>query len=220
MPRLIVKKWREFQHYKDRSPPWIKLQKSLLDDYDFHRLPLASKALAPLIWLLASESEDGSIDSDAVKIAFRIRWDIKDVSSGLKSLIIGGFLIDASNALANCKQDACLETETETEGEAEESAAKPRPLRKCPTSFIVTQTLLDWAGEKAPGVDVTSATEAFRDHTFNRGITDWPGAWRNWMRREMKFVGKRRKSRYDELMEQRTDPAPMSDAGKFLLGQS
>ena len=57
---LITKNWAEFQHYKDRSPPWIKLHKELLDDRQYQSLPLASRALAPMLWLLASETKDGS----------------------------------------------------------------------------------------------------------------------------------------------------------------
>lgn len=113
--RLEVKNWRVFQHYKDRSPPWIKLQKSLLDDFDFQMLPIASKALAPMLWLLASEHEDGSIDADPRRIAFRLRWPEADIIAGLKPLIDGGFLFVASGALAPCLQDATPETETETE---------------------------------------------------------------------------------------------------------
>ena len=57
---LIPKNWAVFQHYKDRCPPWIKLHRDLLNDRTFMCLPLASKAIAPLMWLLASESKDGT----------------------------------------------------------------------------------------------------------------------------------------------------------------
>ena len=42
MTRLRVKNWAEFQHYRSRRPPWIKLHRGLLDDYAWHRLPEAS----------------------------------------------------------------------------------------------------------------------------------------------------------------------------------
>src|SRR6185437_13042815 len=109
MARLIVKNWREFQHYKDRSPEWIKLHKKFLDDYEFQCLPLASRALAPMIWLLASESHDGSIPYDLAKIAFRLRTTATDIESALKPLITAEFLTleqDASDVLADCKPDA------------------------------------------------------------------------------------------------------------------
>lgn len=115
--RLLVKNWASFQHYKNRAPAWIKLHKAIIDDYEFARLQLASKALAPCIWLLASESSDGSIPNDPEWLAFRLHWEVDDVIAGLKPLIDGGFLIIASMALAERLQGACLEKEIEKEKE-------------------------------------------------------------------------------------------------------
>jgi len=110
-----VKNWKEFQHYKNRCPPWIKLQKSLLDDYGFACLPLASKALAPCIWLIASEDLAGNFDPNPYSIAWRLRWPVRDVAIGMISLIEQGFVDDASNVLATCKQLAIPEAEAEAE---------------------------------------------------------------------------------------------------------
>ena len=117
--RLVPKKWAEFQHYKDRSPPWIKLHRGLLDNREFICLPLASKALAPLLWLLASESKDGSFDADVGELAFRLRMSEQDVAAGLKPLIDKGFFLDASTMLAPCLQVATPETEREAEKEGD-----------------------------------------------------------------------------------------------------
>lgn len=119
-----VKKWADFQHYKNRCPPWIKLQKSILDDYDFACLPIASKALAPLIWLLASESMDGEVCIDPQWLSFRLRFSLDDVKKGLTPLIEKGFLIVASEVLADCLQDACLEGEAEKRKNIEQQAAR------------------------------------------------------------------------------------------------
>ena len=51
-----VKNFERFQHYKDRSPPWIKLYNDLLDDYAFTCLQDASKLHQILIWLVASRT--------------------------------------------------------------------------------------------------------------------------------------------------------------------
>jgi hypothetical protein len=107
--KLIPKNWDNFQHYKHRSPPWIKLHKNLLDDMAFQRLPIASKALAPMLWLLASESNDGAITMSPEEIAFRLRMSEKDVISAIKPLIDNGFFIEDSNMLANRLQDATTE---------------------------------------------------------------------------------------------------------------
>lgn len=122
-----VKNWSKFQHYKNRCPPWIKLQKELLDDYEFACLPIASKALAPLLWLLASESLEGDFEAHPTRLAFRLRWPVSDIIDGLIPLIKQGFIVDASEALAECLQGATPETETETEAEAEKSKIKNPP---------------------------------------------------------------------------------------------
>ena len=111
-----MKNWNEFQHYKNRKPPWIKLHRAILDDYQFHCLPDASRALAPCIWLLASEYEGGVIEYDSNVLAFRLHQSVEYVETAVKSLIDNGFLIPENNAskpLADCKQDAMLEVEKE-----------------------------------------------------------------------------------------------------------
>lgn len=115
--------WKSFQHYNDRKPAWIKLHRELLDNYDYHRLPDASAALAPKLWLLASESDDGAIDADLDKLAFRLRRTSAEIDAALKPLIAANFfevLQDAIAVLAGGKRGACLERETEEEEETEE----------------------------------------------------------------------------------------------------
>src|SRR5690554_7892339 len=107
---IVPKNWGSFQHYKDRSPKWIKLHRSILDDYDFHCLPVASKALAPLLWLLASEVDNGHIVCNWDKLAFRLRVTQSECKEAVNSLIGSGFfrmVQDASSVLADSKQDAC-----------------------------------------------------------------------------------------------------------------
>ena len=67
-------------------------------------------------------------------------------------------------------------------------AVVARATRKCPQGFEVTPELRHWATENAPLVDVDAATDRLRDHTFKTAISDWPGAWRNWMRRDQEHA--------------------------------
>lgn len=60
-----VKNFSRFQHYGDRTPPWIKLYYSVLHNYEFSTLQDASKAHLMLIWLLASRCSN------------RMPWDEK-----------------------------------------------------------------------------------------------------------------------------------------------
>jgi hypothetical protein len=103
--KLTPRDWNEFQHYKERCPPWIKLHRNLLNSREFMCLPLASKALAPLLWLLASEHKDGTFDASIDELVFRLRMDEADIIAGLKCLIDKGFLILASGEIAECLRD-------------------------------------------------------------------------------------------------------------------
>lgn len=118
--------WSQFQHYHNRRPPWIKLHRSTLDDPDFLFLSIASKALAPLLWLLASETTDGSIPADVRWIAHRVNFPIDVLSDCLKELILCGLFVDASGSIASCSQDACAERE-ESRVEREEKQTIPQP---------------------------------------------------------------------------------------------
>jgi hypothetical protein len=121
---LTVRNWDKFQHYKARRPPWIKLHRGLLEDRAFLSLPLAAQALAPRLWLIASETDDGSLPDDPADLAFRLRCAESEVIPAVNALIqhkfLSGSLDIASAALAPCEQLAAPETEVETEAEGEE----------------------------------------------------------------------------------------------------
>ena len=129
----------QYQHYTKRSPPWIKLHASTLEDYDFARLQDASKMHLCAIWLLASRTGN--------KIVWDSEWVAKRINAtaevDLTSLQDAGFIElidDASNSLATCKQSAPSETENRdreqrTERETERPARASSPLispRVCP----------------------------------------------------------------------------------------
>jgi len=191
MARLITKNWAEFQHYKDRSPPWIKLHKELLDDRKYQSLPIASRALAPMLWLLASESKDGSFDGTPEELAFRLRTSLKDVVAGLKPLIDKGFFSVASEPIAECLQDACLEGETETEGDAKKKPRKARAT-SIAENFEASDRVKDWAVEKG-FADIAPHVEAFVSYAKRKGATyvDWDEALMNAVRSDWgKTAGK------------------------------
>lgn len=181
---LQPKNWDRFQHYKDRCPPWIKLHRDILNNRDFARLPLASKALAPLLWLLASEAKDGCFEACTEELEFRLHLKPKDIEEGLKSLIDKGFFIVASGVLADSKQVAIPEREGETEKEREkETEAEParRRRQQLPPDFYPNETGINAAGQK--GINVAIELEKFRNYHQGKGsvMADWQAAWRTWV---------------------------------------
>jgi hypothetical protein len=179
---LIPKNWASFQHYKDRAPPWIKLHKDLLDDRTFQRLPVASRALAPMLWLLASESKDGSFDGSVEELSFRLRVTDKEIQAGLEPLIQKGFFLrvhDACATLADGEQLAVPEREAETETKKE---AEPRATRIPPNFNPEPEP------DAERGIDRRTELLNFRDYwTAKAGKDgaklDWQATWRQWARK-------------------------------------
>ena len=139
---LTVKGWREFQHYRNRTPPWIKLHRHLLDDMAWHGLPDAAKAMAPMLWLLASESKDGSIDTSVDQLAFRLRTDSQRIDSALRPLIAAGFVI--CEQAAGAESEGETESEAESEGEPEADASAPHRTEAKTVTDLVFGRGLDW----------------------------------------------------------------------------
>jgi len=123
MKYLKVKNWEEYQHYKDRNPPWIKLHVRILKDRQFISLSRASRGLLMQLWILASEDE-GRVPYDLDEIQFQLRDDTIKLND-LNVLIDKGFLKNCKQPLADASE-GYSETETETETETEEEK-EPQP---------------------------------------------------------------------------------------------
>lgn len=154
---LMVKNWRAFQHYKERNPPWIKLHRTLLDDYEFSCLQDASKLLLMLIWLLASQS-GGRVPNDPKFLQKKLGLGKEP---DCKPLIDGGFLIqeqDASNTLAEGLQLA-------PRGEAykEEKREKGITLSQV-QEFTPNGTIRPWAEKRGYALAWDAHLEHFKDY--------------------------------------------------------
>jgi hypothetical protein len=185
---LQPKNWAVFQHYKDRCPPWIKLHRDLLNDRVFMCLPLASKALAPLLWLLASESKDGVFDGSLDELVFRLHITPKDYQDGVKPLIDKGFFVIASGVLAECYQDAIPETETERETKTEKKQTSNRGSR-LPLDFVLDEEWISFCKQERPDLNPQKVFAEFLDYWTaqpgQKGVKlAWTPTWRNWVRRQ------------------------------------
>ncbi len=182
---LKPKNWEKFQHYKDRCPPWIKLHRDLLNDREFMRLPLASKALAPLLWLLASESKDGCFQADSDELEFRLRIASKDIEAGLKPLIDKGFFVVASGVLADSLQVAIPEREGERE--TEERQKKPRATR-LPADWTPSEEQIKFCRDNRPDLNPMWVADNFRSYWVSKPKDatklDWNLTWQTWVRKE------------------------------------
>ena len=178
-----VKNWDDFQHYKDRNPPWIKLHNHLLDDYDFECLGDAAKGHLLCIWMLASRTKN--------LMPFDVNWISKKIGSSskvnLKALIESGFLVmehDASTVLQVESQEATgsVPSVEKSRGETEKSRSEKNKRFTPPTH----DEALAYFSEK--GLSDSIESQKFINFYEMKGwmvgknkMKDWKAAIRNWI---------------------------------------
>lgn len=126
-----IKNWAEFQHYKNRNPPWVKLHWNLLTSMDWLALDDASRVLAIACMLVASRN-GGQIQGDLAGLKYLERVAHLNTPPDLTPLIQCGFL--ASKPLAKNKHGASPKKRREEiekmDGFEAFWAAWPKSLRK------------------------------------------------------------------------------------------
>jgi hypothetical protein len=83
---LRVKKWREYQHYTDRRPPWIKLLRKLIEsERDFNeKLTEQEQWQLVRLWLYASGSETVMYDDQAREVPL-VAYDEQTLRLGIRT---------------------------------------------------------------------------------------------------------------------------------------
>lgn len=197
---IRIKNWENFQHYRDRNPPWIKLHRRLLNDREFFNLDGDCVKTLVLLWMLAAETTGGELPA-IEDIAFRLRLDSKVLACQITKL--NHWLIaDASDMLADCLQDeskvvqsAPSETERETENRERDRVEIPARMRD-PKPKRKTILSPDWHPNEAHanlsrdlGIDLLVQVSAFRDYeaAHRRVMADWDACFRTWLRKSAEF---------------------------------
>ena len=133
MEYLKVKNWTKFQHYKTRNPPWIKLYRSLLTDYQFCALSDRDKGHLILLWVWAAGA-DGCLPRDAAWLRRRLGLHS---DPNLELFINQGWLIIIASI--NCGDVAS--TEKRREEKKREEGAEPVDNSNRTTSRAVREVL-------------------------------------------------------------------------------
>jgi len=149
------------------------------------RLPIASKALAPMLWLLASESKDGVFDGSLDELVFRLHITEKDYQAGVKPLIDNNFFTVVSGVLAERLQTAIPETETETETETKKE--KKTLGKRLASDFSFPKEWEEFCQTERPELSPVKTFDQFKDYWIaqagQKGVKlDWFATWRNWVR--------------------------------------
>lgn len=159
---MKIKNWSEFQHFKDRTPPWIKLYRHLLDDPEWHELSGDEAKTLIMLWLIASEDKDmeGNLPSPK-NIAFRLRITENKLKQELNKLSHWLILDDINMISERYQHDA---PETETEERKRHSYVPPIPdnlfkeyasIRKAKKQPPLTERMFNVIVKEAATVNIT-----------------------------------------------------------------
>ena len=116
---IHVEKWEEFQHYKDRRPPWIKVYTDLHHRDAFLDLTLAQRAILLGIWIEFAAS-GGEIELSTRKLSQRLGARV--TQDHLEALNHAGFI----------RFSASAEKSREEKKEDEPVAEPMKPLEALP----------------------------------------------------------------------------------------
>ncbi len=149
------------------------------------RLPIASKAIAPMLWLLASESKDGVFDGSLDELVFRLHITEKEYQAGVKPLIDNDFFNVVSGVLAERLQTAIPETERETETETKKE--KKTLGKRLASDFSFPKEWEEFCQQTRPELSPVKTFDQFKDYWIaqagQKGVKlDWFATWRNWVR--------------------------------------
>ncbi len=94
-----ILEWRDFQHYKGRSPTWLKLHRTMLDNQRWRLLSPAGAKLLVDLWMVAAEGDrNGRIEHASAWLAWRLRLASRRLEPRLQELVTGGWIRELNGA--------------------------------------------------------------------------------------------------------------------------
>lgn len=221
---MRVKNWKKFQHFRDRTPPWIKFHKEILDQRDINALSDWSYRVLTYLWLVASEDYDkeGKITDDIEELAFRFRCTEEKLAQALVTL--DRFILDLDikaiserYQLGHPEERRGEESRGETEAEDIKRGEnkKPRSLKFKPPTI---EEINKYCQERKNGLDAETFHSFYNSKNWMVGknkMKCWKSCIITWEKRKKQEGGNGKTTKSDavhkELWGEETDHAVAKD---------
>lgn len=188
--------WDNYQHYKDRDPPWIKLHRDLLTSQTWVSLDDSGRVLAIACMLIAA----GTDNKIPVSASYVRRRAYLDKDPDFAPLVAVGFveLVGEINetreipttTLADASTTLAIDTECSSEKRREETEKRRSASKgsRLPKDWAPTEDELKYAADQGCA-DPADTAERFKLHHWNKGTLgkDWHAGFQFWCRNEKNF---------------------------------
>lgn len=184
MPFYRIKNWGEFQHYKDRAPPWIKLHRSMLTSRTWVSASDSERTLAIACMLIAADTDNKIPDDPAyVRRVAYLNCD-PDFKSLLRSQFIelvdenGSVIAGAIEPLAKRTECSSEERRDRAEKSRGEKTSVELKLDRGPVERIFEHWRSEFRHPKA-GLDpkrrraIQRSLEAYDEDTLKAAISGY-----------------------------------------------
>lgn len=117
-----MSRWADFQHYKKRSPPWIRLHRKLLDNPEWASLEDGPARLLVELWLIASDTMGGEVKLSPADLVWRLRRsNAAEIAAMLQTLADKGFIAFCQQ-YASALQATCYTEQRQSRDRADQSS--------------------------------------------------------------------------------------------------
>ncbi len=192
MQYLRVKNLEQYQHYSTRNPPWIKLYRTMLSDYEMRQLTIPARYCYIGCLILASET-DNRIPHDPKYLSDRFGMKVSEAI--LSALIDSGFLLasGARRVLASGETASSLLSSVLITPPNPDLRSNPeteqKPLNghtgkgKRPIAETDKPTEKHFEFGRSLGVDVGPEWGKFKNYCLahNKHYANFEAAFRNWL---------------------------------------
>lgn len=141
---MKIRNWENYQGYEKRGPRWLKLHVALINDPAWIGLPVAARALLPVLWIVAStQGTEGTLPDEPALLSILAHVTPEEVSQGLPALVAAGFIQREKTVARPATEVSGEKSRERVETERENNSAVPVP----PSRPVEGE----FEGEPAPG---------------------------------------------------------------------
>lgn len=197
MIKLRIKNWRNYQHYTDRNPTWIKLHLSILSSPEWVMLDADGRNLMVATMLIASKTKDGTFEKNESyfqRVAYLKKVDFNPlINMGFLDVVSDASILDQTLATASdssllfSNKDSIIIKDSESKninnynlgGFEDFWAQYPKQrIGNKQSAFVAWKKTLA-AGESAPSVLIAAAMSYASSDEVARGFAKGCAAWLN-----------------------------------------